>query len=183
VSHLSKRAWGDVEPQIQRSFEAFWEARGNVPNLFRVLAHVPPLFTTFTTHFKAVMGAGLVDVRLKELMACRVSQINGCRYCLASHTVLAKQYGASEEILAALDAPERLPLPEGEKRAIRFAEKMTRDSNGVSPADMAGLREHFTEAQIVELACVVGIFNYLNRFANALGLEPTKAGEGGPTPS
>lgn len=180
MSHVSKRNWGDVDPAIQRSFEAFWEARGNVPNLFRVLAHQPTLFTSFTTHFKAVMGNGLLDVRLKELLACRVSQINGCRYCLASHTVLAKQYGASEELLASLHDPDRTSLPESEKLALRFAEKMTRDSNGVGAADFEGLRAHWSEPQIVEMACVVGIFNYLNRFANALGLEPTKPGEGGP---
>jgi len=32
----------------------------------------------------------------------------------------------------------------------------------------------------VELACVIGLFNYLNRFAEAMGLWPTRPGEGGP---
>lgn len=80
MSHLTKRRWGDVEPQIQKTFEAFHEARGNVPNLFRVLAHVPPLFTSFQTHFKTVMGPGHLEIRLKELLSIRVSQINSCRY-------------------------------------------------------------------------------------------------------
>lgn len=80
MSHLSKRAWGTVDPGIQRTYEAFWNARGNVPNLFRVLAHAPGLFNTFQTHFKTVMGAGLVDVLLKELISVRVSRINRCKY-------------------------------------------------------------------------------------------------------
>jgi uncharacterized peroxidase-related enzyme len=179
VSYLTKRNWGDVEPQIQRTFEAFWEARGNVPNLFRVLAHVPPLYTTFQTHFKTVMGSGLVDVRIKELVAMRVSQVNHCRYCLASHTVLARQYGASEAMMSTLGDLDRSPLPEKEKAAIRFAEKMTANDS-MSKDDVARMLEHWSEAQTVEIACVVGLFNYLNRFANALGFEPTKQGEGGP---
>lgn len=80
MSRLPKTVWGQVEPDVQRAFEAFWKARGNVPNLFRVLAHRPVLFRTFTSHFNAVMGEGAVDVRFKELLAVRVSQLNGCRY-------------------------------------------------------------------------------------------------------
>jgi alkylhydroperoxidase family enzyme len=36
--------------------------------------------TTFNHHFGRVMGEGRLDVRLKELLAVRVSQINGCDY-------------------------------------------------------------------------------------------------------
>lgn len=42
------------------------------------------------------------------------------------------------------------------------------------------LQTNWSPAEIVEIACVVGTFNYLNRFAEAFGLEPTKPGEGGP---
>ncbi len=80
MSHLTKRTWGEVEPEIQRAFEGYFAARGNVPNLFRVLAHAPSLFKTFQTHFKTVMGPGLVDVLLKELVSVRVSQLNRCKY-------------------------------------------------------------------------------------------------------
>jgi uncharacterized peroxidase-related enzyme len=180
VSYLTKRNWGDVEPQIQRTFEAFWSARGNVPNLFRVLAHVPSFYTTFQTHFKTVMGPGLVDVRIKELVAMRVSQLNRCRYCLASHTVLARQHGATEDMMSTLGDLDRSPLPENEKAAIRFAEKMTTNADSITPDDIARMRAHWSEPETVEIACVVGLFNYLNRFANALGFEPTKPGEGGP---
>jgi len=80
LSRLPRTRWGHVEPAVQRVFEAFWKARGNVPNLFRVLAHRPPLFRTFTTHFDTVMGPGALEIRLKELVAVRVSQLNRCRY-------------------------------------------------------------------------------------------------------
>ena len=80
MSRLPRARWGEVDPAVQRVFESFWKARGNVPNLFRVLAHRPPLLRTFTTHFDTVMGEGRLDVRLKELVAVRVSQLNRCRY-------------------------------------------------------------------------------------------------------
>ena len=43
----------------------------------------------------------------------------------------------------------------------------------------AELRSFYSEGEIVELLCAIGLFNYFNRFNNALKMEPTKPGEGG----
>lgn len=48
----------------------------------------------------------------------------------------------------------------------------------MTPEDVAALRRHFDEGEIVEICAVVGLFNYFNRFNDALGMEPTKPGEG-----
>lgn len=93
---------------------------------------------------------------------------------------MARGLGYDDETLQALDDLDRISLPDREKAALRFAEKMTHDHEGITAGDIDLLREHFDEDQIVEIACVVGAFNYLNRFADALGLWPTREGEGGP---
>jgi alkylhydroperoxidase family enzyme len=49
----------------------------------------------------------------------------------------------------------------------------------LSDEQFAGLRGFYSEGEIVELLCAIGLFNYFNRFNNALQMEPTKAGEGG----
>ncbi len=46
--------------------------------------------------------------------------------------------------------------------------------------DINRMRQHFNDDQIVEITSVVGLFNYLNRFAVTVGLLPTRPGEGGP---
>jgi alkylhydroperoxidase family enzyme len=99
---------------------------------------------------------------------------------MASHTALARRHGATEEMLETLGDPASEPLTDAEKAAIRFAEKMTTNHQRLEQSDMDALRAHFSPEQIVELACVVGAFNYLNRFSIAFGLWPTRAGEGGP---
>lgn len=86
----------------------------------------------------------------------------------------------SDEVLDTLDEPDRCPVDEASRAALRFAGVMTRDPAAVGRAGIDALRAHYTEEQIVELACVVGLFNYLNRFAEALGMWPTRPGEGGP---
>jgi len=51
---------------------------------------------------------------------------------------------------------------------------MTRDAHQVSDAQFAELRRHFDEDEVVELAAVIGLFNYFNRFNDALRMEPTR---------
>ena len=83
-------------------------------------------------------------------------------------------------MIETLGDPDLSPLAPREKRAIRFAEKMTEDQGSFRQEDIDALLEDFRPAEIVEIASVVGIFNYLNRFAEAFGLAPTQPGEGGP---
>ena len=66
--------------EMRAAFEQFMRERGRVPNLFRVVAHRPTIGRTLAEHMRAVMGPGTVDVRVKELVAIRVSHINQCAY-------------------------------------------------------------------------------------------------------
>ncbi len=61
-----------------------------------------------------------------------------------------------------------------QRAAFAFAEQLTVDSNAIPAGMFEELRRHFDEGEIVELAAVAGLFNYFNRFNNALEMEPTK---------
>jgi len=86
--------------------------------------------------------------------------------------------GATKEQIASLLDFENGSFDEREKAALRFGLAMTRDANRVSDTVFEELRRHFDEGEIVEIACVVGLFAYFNRFNEALQMEPTKRGEG-----
>ena len=148
--------------------------------MFRVMAHRPEIFATMQAHFGAVLNTGTVSTKLKELIIVRTSQINVTPYCLASHTILARNLGWNDDQLAHLaDWPLRDDFTPAEKAALRLAETVTRDAHSVSDEQFAELRGFYSEGEIVELLCAIGLFNYFNRFNNALQMEPTKAGEGG----
>ena len=93
---------------------------------------------------------------------------------------MARRNGATDEELATLGDADRSPLSPAEAAAIRFAERVTTALRDVASADIDALRTHWQPEQIVELMCVIGLFNYLNRFSIAFGLWPTRPGEGGP---
>ena len=81
--------------------------------------------------------------------------------------------GLPEEKIACTTAPSSPPLSPAEWAAVSFAIESTQSPEGVSQQVFDDLRENWSEAQIVEIASVVGIFNFANRFANSLGVERT----------
>jgi len=87
---------------------------------------------------------------------------------------LARRLGATETEMAALESGDLSVCGPRERAALKFAEKLTLDSNHVGDDLFAEVRRHFAEGEIVEIAAVAGIFNYFNRFNNALQMEPTR---------
>ncbi len=59
-----------------------------------------------------------------------------------------------------------------EKAALEYAERITRDDQAVTDECVARLREHFSEAAIVELTFIVGYQTFASKFAKAFDLAP-----------
>lgn len=70
----------EADPQAGAMLAEFKRTRGNIPNMYRTLAHRAEIATTLAAHQAAVMTRGEVPSLLKELVAVRVSQINNCDY-------------------------------------------------------------------------------------------------------
>jgi alkylhydroperoxidase family enzyme len=92
---------------------------------------------------------------------------------MAAHTALARQLGVSEELLDALyhiDQYRRL-FTERELVALRYAEIMTTSAQSVDEDLWDQLQAHFDDGELVEITTVIGLFNFFNRFADALKLD------------
>jgi len=98
---------------------------------------------------------------------------------MAAHTALARQLGVSEALLDALYHIDehRTLFTEQELVALRFAEIMTTGARDVDETLWDELQAHFDDGEIVELATVIGLFNFFNRFADALQILPTTTSE------
>jgi alkylhydroperoxidase family enzyme len=60
------------------------------------------------------------------------------------------------------------------RAALAYADAITRRSDAVSDEEFAALSGYWDEGQVVEITLVVGLFNYFNRFNNALRVDITK---------
>lgn len=165
---------GDAPDDVQRLFDAFIRERGNVPNLFRAASLRPPIVLTLFAHLRAVTGPGEVPVLLKELLTVRVSQLNACSYCLASHTMLSRKHGATDAQLDSLASGAFDGFEPGWKAALVYANAMTPTGGDVTDEIYAELARWWTPPQIIEITSVIGFFNYFNRFAEALRIPVTR---------
>jgi alkylhydroperoxidase family enzyme len=69
-----------VDPKTGEIYDHYLKERGNVPNMFRTVAHRPEILRTLIAHFRAIMETGTIPAKLKELVIVRTSQINDCNY-------------------------------------------------------------------------------------------------------
>ncbi len=77
ISRLDK---SQVDKPTSEIYDVYLKERGNVPNMFRTVAHRPEILRTMIAHFRAVMNTGTIPAKLKELVIVRTSQINRCEY-------------------------------------------------------------------------------------------------------
>jgi alkylhydroperoxidase family enzyme len=88
---------------------------------------------------------------------------------------LARRHGWTDDQINDLaNFENRSDFTEKEKAALRLAERVTRDAHTVDDKSFGELRRHFAEGEIIELLAAIGLFNYFNRFNDALRMEPTK---------
>lgn len=95
---------------------------------------------------------------------------------MQAHTALARQLGVTEALLDAMyhiDQHRHL-FSERELVALRYAEIMTTSAREIDEELWDQLQEHFDDGEIVELSSVIGLFNFFNRFADALQIDPPK---------
>lgn len=115
---------------------------------------------------KYVTASGL-EHPLCELIKTRASQINGCAYCIDTHTKDARKAGETEQRLYALNAWRETPFYTDRKRAaLEWTEALTLISkNDISDSLYNSVRKHFDEKEIVALSMAIIAINGWNRLA------------------
>ncbi|HEY8597867.1 MAG TPA: carboxymuconolactone decarboxylase family protein [Thermomicrobiales bacterium] len=96
----------DASERVAGVFADIRETRQTdfINNFWRVVANDPAQLERTWAELKEVMAPGALDAMVKELIYIAVSTVNGCSYCIHSHTAAAKQQGATDAMLAELRA-------------------------------------------------------------------------------
>jgi AhpD family alkylhydroperoxidase len=110
---------------------------------------------------------------LLELVKIRVSQINGCAFCLDMHTKDARAEGETEQRIYALNAWRETPFfTDRERAALAWAEAVTRIGDGVPDPVYEEAIRHFTEKELADLTWAVVAINGWNRIAISFRVVP-----------
>ena len=159
-----------VEEIAKEVYENFEKETGKTPEWAKVMAHSPKILKEFTELFKIIMGEGKIEPHLKWKMAYLISETLKCPFCVSVTSKMLEKFGANDETIK--NIKEMKNLSKTEKEILELVKDVTLDGHLDQPELFEKLKEKFNEAQIVEIISVMGLFNYINRFNNTLGVLP-----------
>ena len=122
-----------------------------------------------------VAGKAGLEKQLLELVKLRVSQINGCAFCVQHHILLSERIGVPVDKLNLVVVWREAPMFSARERAaLAWAEALTLLPNGVSEEVYAEAGREFSESELTYLTSAVASINVWNRFGAAYRWTPAK---------
>ena len=153
----------------------FWNQRrkyGKVLDAALLWARVPKLFGAVAILYGAIdRKSSPLSPALRSLVTVKVSQINGCAFCVDINSATLLKRGVSSAKVEALQAWRDSDLfNEMERAALEYAEAITRSDLQVDDDCMDRLKQYFDEDGIVELTGLIAFQNMSSKFNSALGV-------------
>lgn len=162
----------DEAPEALRPLYRRIEAEfGPFLSQVKVFAHRPPILEHLMGLVLDLSAEQAVPKRYLEIAVLAVSKLNECRYCVAHHAPRLAETGLPIETAMNILEPD-CPGFDNVDRLVRdYAVQVTTDSKRVGDEMFNALRDHFDEAQIVELTVRTAMCGFYNRFNEALRLD------------
>ncbi|WP_172294958.1 carboxymuconolactone decarboxylase family protein [Pseudoruegeria sp. HB172150] len=144
-----------------------------MPHRLDYAALSPELFKKYYAFTNALLDS-VIPARMRELVAVRVSQMNGCAHCVDLHVRRGRQKGESEIRMHHLAVWRESPLfDEKERAALEWTEALTHlGTHGVPDTVYDAVRAVLTDKEVADLTFVVMGINGWNRASVAFQAIP-----------
>jgi len=172
MSRVREIPSSELAPPAAAIYERFASSYGPFRNQVAVFAHVPSAVVHLMGLLMELKAQGNVASRYIELAIVTVSKLNQCHYCVGHHMQPLIAQGISSETIALLPEYENNPgLDAAGKLVAEYAIAVTENAQRIPGRLFGALREHFSEAQIVELTMRIALAGFFNRFNDALQID------------
>lgn len=163
-----KQVENPTSASAQNLFNSMKENMGGVPKWMKVMANNEDITVTFFAMFKNIMDDSPLPSDFKWKLAYKISELNECSYCVSIAKQRLMGFGVSENSLETIDSD----FSDREKLALKYAIEVNNNAYKIDPKLIEEVKKEFSDAEMVELVSVVGLFNFINRFNDALGVLP-----------
>lgn len=173
MSRIKPLELNEAPEEAKEVYAEIEGAFGMVPNLFKTYAHFPALLKANWEKTKSLLMGGQLPRELKECIALVVSEANGCRYCVAAHSMMLKHLGFDDaRVEAVTQRLQDAGLPEKERRLLEIARAGSLNPFQLTDGDFEELRRlGWSDAEIVEALGVMELFTAYNKFLDSLAVE------------
>jgi len=154
----------DTPAKSQPLLESVEKSLGSVPNLFRLLATSPDALEGYLG-LNGALSKGKLSAATRERIAIAIAQTNGCDYCNAAHTFLAKTFAKLDEAEVAANRAGASTDAKAHA-AVSFAVKVATTKGRVSEQDISSVRAAgYSDAEIIEIIGLIAL-NVLTNYVN-----------------
>jgi uncharacterized peroxidase-related enzyme len=164
-----------TKEDLPKALWPLWErmqSYGAFENQAGAMAHRPPIFRNTWALLTDLADEAVLPKRTLELCLVTVSLLNKCTYCVSHHAPKLSVEGISETGVAGLlDYHDHPELDAVDKLVVEYSIAVTNNWNRARDELFSRLRQHFTEAQIVELTWRAALCGAFNRFNDILQLD------------
>ena len=150
-------ATAEVYAQIKK-------AAGSVPNTFAAIGAHGPAALKAVLQADGVLAVGSLSKQDQETIKLVVSEVAGCDYCVAAHSLLGKLTGLKPDVLRQIRVGE--PTGDAKRDAlVHFVRRLVRTSGTISEAEFQAIRAAgYTDAQLVDISLAIALTVFTNVF-------------------
>jgi AhpD family alkylhydroperoxidase len=185
IQGVSKRKAGPMVrlvyrlgPRMMRKLTGREPQSGSGMEPMEIWAYQPKMMMGMGKFNQAVRKGKSVDERLRNLVELKGAQMIGCEFCVDLGSQICRNSGFSEEELLALARYRQSALvSDREKLALDYTVGVMRTPVEVTDELFAGMKEHFSDAQLVEITALLTLVN-IDRFNAAFGIGSAGFSEG-----
>jgi uncharacterized peroxidase-related enzyme len=171
MSRVTIRTRDDLPAELKPLWDKM-TTYGAFENQAGVMALRPPIFKHMWSLLVDLADEAVLSKRHLELALVAVSLLNKCDYCVSHHAPkLAIQGVSGQGAARLLDYEDHPELDAVDKLVVEYSIAVTNNWNRTRDEIFARLREHFSEAQLVELTWRIALCGAFNRFNDILQLD------------
>jgi len=147
-----------MDAQMQKEMDRCRREGTPRPESSAIRAHVPACFWFFANSWRDIFRNGVLDHALKELCRLYVSRTVECEYCGNQRSVRATTSGAviEDHVKDLLNFEKSTKYDERQKAALAYAEAIVWRTE-TDDAFWERMHRHFSEPELVELGCMIGL--------------------------
>ncbi|MFC3032799.1 carboxymuconolactone decarboxylase family protein [Pseudoalteromonas fenneropenaei] len=169
MNHLVTPVKRSDVPELEPVFLAIENNLGFIPNGILTMAKDPVLAAAFGGLFKCLAQFKHIETELKWAIATISSNAAGCVYCQGHFSHIASRVNVDRnKVLAAFEFESSGYYSEAEKSALRFAFACSTSPAHLRSSHYEELGRYFTEPAVVEIAAIIAICGFLNRWNTAM---------------
>jgi 4-carboxymuconolactone decarboxylase len=168
IPPIDELQWSDSVKEILRKIKV---GQGEVPNIFKTLAHHPDLLRRWIVFANHVLFKSTVPARERELIILRIGWLCEAEYEWAQHVRIGKQAKLTDEEVHRIKiGPTAAGWSERDKLLLDATDELYKDAF-ITDVTWQGLSQHYNTQQLMDIVFAVGQYNLVAMALNTLGVQ------------